>query len=830
MATSYTKNNHQRRRRVGIIGGYFLALGALIALSAPGCEPLETITENQCGNRVIEPANGEACDEISDRCGAPSTIGACRFVCEYPDTLGEQCPEGNGCGLDGICRRSNGLSDLAISIAGGDTWRLLSGDFDGDDRTDMVAVGLNTADVHFMTTDGFIEGTISLPNERGMPAIGDVDGDGISDIVLALDRSLGILLGQEDRRFVTQGRPMMYLPPATKKVVPLGDFADDGYILQFSEVATPVTGQPLTKIDFLTFTKEGGREHPGEAIPPIPGSQVGAIAAAGIVDGGIRCANVAFEVTAAMLPNMNLAPRVVLGTKCQGGVTGQMIDLPPGTKPWGGAYLGDADSTGERYLFFGAEGMAGPELHVSRINTLGAAMGSIKFLDVNAGECLTSLASAPLAIADFNGDGYPDIADSRGVIVSNPGSSGATPSRHCLQYQWVDPNDAMKEAIGWTQVVVGDFNGDGRKDLLGARKNDAVLDLWIWQTGGFNTVPISVGAPVSDLVSGDFDGDGIADAAFRLMEPLSPEAPPDTQPDAEAHTPLFALFGNPMGLPSSPRVIGFFRPSEHLIAGRMWGWNSAGRVDVMSDIAIISPKDKEMRNSVTIVQGNPTRNLVSPLTLTKNATLDVLSTDNIYGVVVSQFGVEQCEYPTEREGQELTPSNVIAMGDGTLWLAGCYANGSSHSVDEMLIQDNGPLLFTPVDPVESVDPNSPNESTMGATTKLGMFMNTPTKSASSTPMIDGIGLGQVEFLDKDNFVSLDVDLPILSDNVQLPILNAPDVPYLFADLDHDGRRDVILTAQSDTQRKVLIYWSVDGDLPFDIETPTHFDLPVGGMM
>jgi hypothetical protein len=797
---SFTTNRLSLRRRV-LFGTTLLALGGFLATGVASCVTLPDIDPSKCGNSVLEPENGEACDVDSALCGSPSSIGACRFLCDYQDDAGIQCPTGFGCGLDGICRKSNGLTDSPISIGGGGIQKLMSGDFDGDGRLDVVAVGFSTADVHFLTTEGNIERTVTLPNDMGLPGVGDVNGDLLSDIVLSFDRSVGVLLGQEDRSFAPQSYTAMFVAPKTKKLVPLGAYSTDAVILAFGDVGGD------TSVEFIKLNAEGGHERKPATMMPVSGTLVGEVATKGATISNIACGITAFEVgSKGVFP-----ARLVVGSRCGTDDVVPNVTPLPGVEPWGGAYFAKKDNDNVAYLFFGVTN-GNPSLKVIKTDMAGVAGAPENFLDYEAGNCIESipsLASEPLAVGDLNGDSYPDFVDSRGILLYNPNKAKQF-TRICHSYSFTDPMDLEKTSVSWTHAVIGDFNGDGLDDVLGSRVGEGVLDLWTWQSGGFNTIPISVGDRVDELVTGDFDGDTIADAAFRFAAPpdmgmgMGGKTPP---------TPLFAMFGNPLSLPSPPQSLGFLDGMKHIAAGRIKGISSAGQPDILSDLVVLSEGNETNQTMpLTLFQGNITRNLAAPLSLQRDSTtLEVKSTDTVFGVFISKFGVPACDRFNSSAMMTMTdtppePSSIVALGSsGSIWLAGCKADGSSLPAQEKLKLGNGSFLFAPVDRALNND-------------ALAVFMsNPPFDDGMGMGMDRLLGLGTIEYQGGTEFSDLPKQLSGISSDIRLPkaeILKAEtllNVPFAFADLDNNGLRDVILTGKTGTQRKIFIFWNGDAN-------------------
>jgi hypothetical protein len=115
---------------------------------------------------------------------------------------------------------------------------------------------------------------------------------------------------------------------------------------------------------------------------------------------------------------------------------------------------------------------------------------------------------------DFNGDGKDDILwrNDAGVMFDFLGSAnGGVTNNGDNSYVAVDPS--------WQVAGIGDFNGDGKADILWRNANGAIFDFLGTANGGFTNNGSNSFATLDSswhIASiGDFNGDGKADILWR---------------------------------------------------------------------------------------------------------------------------------------------------------------------------------------------------------------------------------------------------------------------------------------------------------------------------
>ena len=111
---------------------------------------------------------------------------------------------------------------------------------------------------------------------------------------------------------------------------------------------------------------------------------------------------------------------------------------------------------------------------------------------------------SPFAIGDFNGDGKPDLVtisnNSVNILLNTGNGVFGVPANY---FAWYGP----------TSVVTGDFNGDGNVDLAVGSSGGGTIAILLGNGDGTFRAPVSfnAGYNVQLLAVGDLNGDGKAD-------------------------------------------------------------------------------------------------------------------------------------------------------------------------------------------------------------------------------------------------------------------------------------------------------------------------------
>ncbi len=318
-------------------------------------------------------------------------------------------------------------------------------------------------------------------------AVGDFNGDGIQDLAVSNygGNNVTILLGDGSGGF----SPAMGSPFAAgsgPRSVAVGDFNADG----IQDLA--VTSPSSNNVTILLGSGSGGfSAATGSPFPAGAGPvslAVGDFNGDGIPD--LATADYSSNSVTVLLGNGSGGFSAALGSP-----------FPVGTNPESVA-VGD----------FNGDGI--PDLatanYASNNVTLLLGNGLGGFSAAPESPFFVGSTPASMAVGDFNGDGLPDLAtaslsDDRVTVLLGNGSGSFSAAA----------GSPFAVGIGPLSLAVGDFNGDGIQDLATADfASNNVTVLLGNASGSFSAAtgsPFAVGASPAYVAVGDFNGDGRTD-------------------------------------------------------------------------------------------------------------------------------------------------------------------------------------------------------------------------------------------------------------------------------------------------------------------------------
>ena len=184
-------------------------------------------------------------------------------------------------------------------------------------------------------------------------------------------------------------------------------------------------------------------------------------------------------------------------------------------------------------------------------------------------------APAPVpAAGDFNGDGIPDLA------VANLNSGTVDIYLGNGDGTFKAPS-TLKTGSGPNAIAVADFNKDGKLDLAVTNSNSNTVSIFLGNGDGTFTAPAQIPATGNDpsaITVGDFNGDGIPDLAVYNFGPYGPSY-------------VTILLGNGDGTftPSASQGPATTPNSAHVLGlGSGWPWIASGDLngDGLTDLVV----------------------------------------------------------------------------------------------------------------------------------------------------------------------------------------------------------------------------------------------------
>jgi hypothetical protein len=442
---------------------------ALISLLLTACSGLEPLTPS-CGNGVVEP--GEDCD-------SGASCRACSIVCTT-----DACPDGYACGADQLCHAPGGRFQQASTTISFEALGFGITDVNQDGYGDVVSLGGTSLNSYYGDPNATLTNQLHLitPELFSAPAVTHLDSDPTLDLVLPTADGLLAYTSPFEvpspYAFPIEvsggvgGPRELYVFPLDGPY--LGLLLDD----RMGNLALSIIDGTL-KSDIMSATT-----------PPVT------------VCAGMSPASVEPHArdTYATPSSHLLALTSMAGAICEVEVSGP-------TNAITSHMLGSTTTPGTTALFARLEpALACPSVLVAT---------STAYAELHAsgvpGSCTTA-ASTPIFSPGALigrvplGAGVPDaLASTAGIFTLLPSGAPSSP----FLYATVRPFDAV-------QIV--DINGDGLDDvIISSTMFDDLAVLVRYgsgASGGFLAQTIDTTGVPLNIVTGDFDGDGVGDVTY----------------------------------------------------------------------------------------------------------------------------------------------------------------------------------------------------------------------------------------------------------------------------------------------------------------------------
>lgn len=537
---------------------------------------------------------------------------------------------GNGDGTFGASRQTytTGMSPSGTAVA----------DINGDGHADVVVTNETSGNISVLL--GQTGGTLAPPVNYPIPPtifsanpahaiVGDFNGDGKPDVATAnlgnaVSGNASVLIGNGDGTFRPAVNYDLGLSPTW---LTAADFNADGNL----DIAVANSGGKTLAILFGrgdgTFNSQVTVDLGATFYGPIVAADFNGdgradVAVANYVSNNIRVViskgdgTFGAPIATALHTDRILAPTVVV--------------------------TADVNNDGNPDLIVGNQ----PQNRPGSISVL-LGRGDGTFGDAN--NFASGATVAFLAVADFNGDGNPDIA----IANADPGAiwvllgNGDGTFRAPVSY-------AMGTAPN--SVVVGDFNDDGTSDIAAADVFTNAVWVSLGKTDGTFSAPVkyAVEAP-SAMVAADFNGDGTPDLA--------------TLDESTAEVSI--LLGDGRGGFGVPSRFAAW-PGQPLLGTMAVGdLNGDGRLDVAvanqdSGIAILLGDGRGNLGKATIVSTGPESS-----SRPTGIVLSDIDGDGKLDIAISDWGTENVLiFKANGDGSFASPVTTgIGFGDGPRWLA-----------------------------------------------------------------------------------------------------------------------------------------------------------------
>jgi len=590
------------------------ALGCWLVSIVGSCAPLPEVAADVCGNGIVEAH--EDCDtfapDAKSVCLPKGTAGECHLDCRRRgDGTRPACPSGWGCDA-GICRPPTGDFEVPAEYQVGGAASLVSGDFDGDGRADVVsqdprdALGQAKLRFHYFDEAGALVETRLFPKRVATPIFSDLSGDGRGDLAFT-NFNVGVLVGQADRSFLPASFPSYHMPTGSARLVTY-------YNDEVQEVPAVMVVATLNGVSgFFVPDAASGKLIPKGELPGPLETLVGDPVNGNLFDDPVTspCYELIYAsrggTTVGVFDTCTRSPttqEIVLREP----IEPRTVELDPPAPIDAAPLVTDVNVDGHMDLLFGAGGK--PYVAYGDGRQLSTAkpyrLDSIPTDDVPSAEI-----AMPLAAADFTGDGIVDFVFVDRIVVSSKLLGAALP-----RYRIVYAN----AGTSWTDAKIADLNGNGKLDVVAASSKRLDIDFFSG-TGTEHLLPLRIPTDraVKNLVVGDVDGDQIGDVSF--IEAAFSATDGDT---------LKISFGEFARPPLEPVAVARMADTEQLILYQERGFG----IPIIAGSEI---REGQRRGVFTLLDGSADRLPFAPLSLTSLTADGALTNSIAFGLTIGAF-------------------------------------------------------------------------------------------------------------------------------------------------------------------------------------------------
>jgi hypothetical protein len=548
-------------------------------------------------------------------------------------------------------------------------------DLNGDGRPDLVVAntGTQTAPSNNVSVLINVAGTfpahVEYPTGNGPAsvAIGDFNKDGSPDLAVAnsLDGTVSVLLGKSDGTFQTQ---KVYPVGSDPMAVAAGDFNADGNLdlavgnFNDSTISILLGNGNGTFKPQVTFATAFGEPY-AIVVVDFNGDQKLDLAVSN--EGEDSVSILLGNGDGTFLPHVDYWAGNGPGLLVAGDFNGDSkIDLAVPDDGWASRadnkltlLLGNGDGTFRSYRLYPAgdtpvavasgdfNNDGYPDLVTANSvdNNISVLLGNGDGTYQPQNTYLVGNNPAALAVGDFNGDGKLDLA------VANYGAAGAPGNTVSILLGNGDgsfpqpPSSTYTVGTSPLAIAVGDFNKDGKLDLIVSNSEDSTLGMLAGNGDGSFQSQLTSPTPSKPgaFAVGDLNGDGIPDVVVVL-------------PSANQ---VATLLGNGDGtfLLKSQAATG-----NNPVSVALGDLNGDGKIDV----AVANSSD----NSVSVLLGNGDGTLQAQVTYPTGLAPS--------SVIASDFGASGKLDLLVANQQDYTASFFVSKGDGTFQPALTYGLGS----------------------------------------------------------------------------------------------------------------------------------------------------------